>query len=54
MDNEATAQKTAKTLAYELGSFIGNVFIMEPDSNISDPGSMTQDQVRKFWELIGR
>ena len=53
MDNEKVAQKTAKTLAYELGSFIGNVFIMEPDSNISDPGSMTQDQVRKFWALIG-
>ena len=54
MDNEKTAQKTAKTLAFELGSFVDDVFIMEPDSEISDPGSMTQEQVRKFWNMIGR
>ena len=54
MDNEETAQKTAKTLAFELGSFVDEVFIMEPDQEISDPGSMTQEQVRKFWNMIGK
>ena len=51
-DNEPMAQKIAKNLAKEMGSFANEVFILEPDKDISDPGEMTQEQVLRFWNLI--
>lgn len=51
-DNEPKAQQIAKKLAAEVGSFIGEVLILEPSNDIDDPGSMTKEQVRKFWNLV--
>ena len=53
-DNEEKAQTIAKKLAFELGSFIPEVLILEPDDEIDDPGSMTKEQVRKLWNMVNR
>ena len=53
-DNEEKAQAIAKKLAFELGSFIPEVLILEPDDEIDDPGSMTKEQVRKLWNMVNR
>ena len=52
MDNEPVAQKIAKKLAREIGTFIPEVSILEPDSDMTDPGELTKEQVREFWKLV--
>lgn len=52
LDNEPTAQKIAKKLAREVGSFIPEVGVLTPDKEITDPGAMTKEQVKKMWRIV--
>lgn len=52
LDNEPTAQKIAKKLAREIGSFIPEVGVLTPDKEITDPGAMTKEQVKKMWRIV--
>lgn len=51
-DNEPMAQKIAKKLAKEIGSFIPDVSILVPDDEITDPGEMTKEQVKELWKIV--
>ncbi len=53
-DKEERAQKIAKSFAREIGSFIPDVFIIEPeDGDSDDPGSMSKQQARELKTIIG-
>ena len=51
-DNEEKAQKIAKEFAKQLGGFIPEVFIIEPEG-FSDPGSMKKKHVNELRSIIG-
>ena len=51
-DNEEKAQKIAKEFAKQLGGFIPEVYIIEPEG-FSDPGSMKKKHVNELRSIIG-
>ena len=53
-DKEKKAQKIAERFAMEIGSFIPEVFIIEPEEKDSDdPGSMNKQQIKELKAIIG-
>ena len=53
-DKEKKAQQIAEKFAKEIGSFIPEVFIIEPeDGDSDDPGSMSKQQVKELKAIIG-
>jgi DNA primase len=53
-DKEKKAQQIAEKFAKEIGSFIQDVFIIEPeDGDSDDPGSMSKQQARELRAIIG-
>ena len=52
-DDEPKAQKIAEKLAKELGSFVPEVFIIDPEGDFDDPGSMSKKQAKEIKALIG-
>ena len=53
-DKEEKAQKIAEKFAKEIGTFIPEVFIIEPeDSDSDDPGSMSKKQLKELKMIVG-
>jgi len=51
-DNEPKAQEIAGVFAKEIGAFIPEVFVIEPEG-FSDPGSMNKKQLRELKQIMG-